>query len=56
MAEVTDFGTIVLVVSLGFSAALLASKVADRVPIPAPAFFLVAAAVASELFPAVGEQ
>jgi len=49
--EVTTFGTIVLVVALGFSVALGASKLADKVPIPAPAFFLVAAAVVSDLFP-----
>jgi cell volume regulation protein A len=56
MAEVTDFGTIVLVVALAFTAALGASKLADLVPIPAPAFFLVAAAVASDLFPALGDR
>jgi cell volume regulation protein A len=56
MAEVTDFGTIVLVVALAFSAALAASKLADFVPIPAPAFFLVAAAFASDVFPALGDR
>jgi cell volume regulation protein A len=56
VAEVTDFGTIVLVVALAFTLALAATKLADRVPIPAPAFFLVAAAVASDLFPSVGNQ
>jgi cell volume regulation protein A len=56
VAEVTDFGTIVLVVSLAFTVALAASKLADVLPIPAPAFFLVAAAVASDLFPSVGNQ
>jgi cell volume regulation protein A len=56
MAEVTDFGTIVLVVALAFSVALATSKLADLVPIPAPAFFLVAAAVASDLLPALGDR
>ncbi len=56
MAEITDFGTIVLIVSLAFTVALAASKLADVVPIPAPAFFLVAAAIASDLFPSVGDQ
>src|SRR3954452_14208725 len=51
VGEVAGFGTIVLVVALGFSVALGASKLADKVPIPAPAFFLVAAAIASDLFP-----
>jgi cell volume regulation protein A len=54
--ELTDFGTIVLVVALGFTAALAASKLAGKVPIPAPAFFLVAAAVASDLFPRLGSH
>jgi potassium/hydrogen antiporter len=56
VAEVTEFGTIVLVVALAFTVALAASKLAHVVPIPAPAFFLVAAAVASDLFPSVGNQ
>src|SRR3954465_13120810 len=56
MGEVTGFGTIVLVVALGFSVALGASKLADKVPIPAPAFFLVAAAIASDLFPQLHEH
>jgi cell volume regulation protein A len=54
--EITDFGTIVLVVALAFTAALAASKLAGKVPIPAPAFFLVAAAVASDLFPTLGDR
>jgi cell volume regulation protein A len=56
MAEVTDFGTIVLVVALAFSIALATSKLADYVPVPAPAFFLVAAALASDLFPDLGDR
>ena len=56
MPELTAFGTIVLVVALGFTVALAASKLADKVPVPAPAFFLVAAAVASDLFPSLGHH
>jgi cell volume regulation protein A len=52
--EVTQFGTIVLVVALGFSVALVAAKLADYLPVPAPAIFLVAAAVASDLSPGLG--
>jgi cell volume regulation protein A len=50
--ELGDFGLIVLVVSAGFSAALLGRRVSERFPIPAPALFLVVAA----LFPAVFED
>ena len=49
MDELTQFGTIVLVVALGFSVALVASKLTDVLPVPAPAIFLVAAAVASDV-------
>ncbi|HET7046397.1 MAG TPA: cation:proton antiporter, partial [Gaiellaceae bacterium] len=54
MDEVTQFGTIVLVVGLGFSVALVAAKLTDLVPVPAPAIFLVAAALASDLRPGLG--
>jgi potassium/hydrogen antiporter len=47
--EVTAFGTIVLVVAAGFSLAIVASKVTDYFPLPAPALFLLAAAVASDV-------
>jgi cell volume regulation protein A len=43
MAELSDFGAIVLAVSLGVLLALLAHKLSARFPIPAPALFLVAA-------------
>jgi cell volume regulation protein A len=49
--EVVQFGTVVLVVAGGFTLALAASKLTEYVPIPAPAVFLVAAAVASDLYP-----
>ena len=43
MAELSDFGLIVLVVASGVMLALLASKLSDRYPVPAPALFLLAA-------------
>jgi len=46
VAELGDFGAIVLVVSGGVLLALLARKLTERYPIPAPALFLVAAAAA----------
>jgi cell volume regulation protein A len=48
--EVTTFGTIVLIVSAGFSLAVVASKITEHIPVPAPALFLLAAAIASDLF------
>ncbi len=54
MHELIVFGTAVLVVSAGLSAALVASKLSERVMVPAAAPFLVAAALASDLFPSLG--
>src|SRR6478735_12445822 len=56
MSEIGDFGTVVLVVSIGFSLALLASRLSARFPVPAPALFLIAAALASDIFPALGDR
>jgi cell volume regulation protein A len=55
MSEIADFATIVLIVTAGFSLAVLATKLTERVPVPAPALFLIAAAVASDLWPALYE-
>jgi cell volume regulation protein A len=48
--ELQVFGEIVLVAAGGVSLALLAGKIGRYFPVPAPAIFLLAAAVASELF------
>ncbi|MBA3331548.1 MAG: sodium:proton exchanger, partial [Actinobacteria bacterium] len=56
MAELQDFGTIVLVLAGGFSLALLSSKLSEWFPIPAPALFLVAAAVATDVLPQLTEH
>ena len=50
MSEVTDFGLIVLVVAAAFLVSLATSKLTERFPVPGPALFLIAAAVASDLF------
>ncbi len=55
MEEIGTFGTIVLVVGVGFSFALVASKLTELVPVPATAIFLAAAAVASDLSPRLGD-
>src|SRR6266536_190496 len=51
MSEIADFGTVVLLVSVAFCLALLAPRLTERVPIPSPAIFLVAAAAASDIWP-----
>jgi potassium/hydrogen antiporter len=53
--ELTDFGGIVLVVGAGFLLAILASKVTERFPLPAPALFLLAAAIAPTDFESLGD-
>jgi cell volume regulation protein A len=53
--ELTDFGGIVLVVGVGFLLAILASKVTERFPLPAPALFLLAAAIAPTDFESLGD-
>src|SRR5262249_20080525 len=49
--ETLDFGAIVLVVAVGFAVAVALSKVTERFPVPGPALFLLAAAIASDVFP-----
>lgn len=53
MHDLTSFGLTILVVAGALSAALLASKVSARTQVPAAALFLVAAAIASDLFPSL---
>ena len=51
MSEISDFGLILLIFAGGFSLALMAIRVTDWLPVPAPALFLIGAAVVSDLFP-----
>jgi cell volume regulation protein A len=53
MHDLTSFGLTILLVAGALSAALLASKVSARTSIPSAAFFLVAAALASDLYPSL---
>jgi potassium/hydrogen antiporter len=50
MDELTEFGTTILLVSLGLSVAIAVRVLADRIKIPAPALILVGTAVLSDLF------
>ncbi|MGE5272605.1 MAG: cation:proton antiporter [Verrucomicrobiota bacterium] len=54
MSELTDFGLVVLVVSGTFLAALGTHKLTEFFPVPAPAVFLLAAAIASDIWPGLG--
>jgi cell volume regulation protein A len=56
MSELTDFALIVLIVAGGSSLAILATQLGHRLPIPAPVVFLVAAAIASDLWPQLRED
>jgi len=51
VSELTDFGLIVLVVAGAFLIALGAHKLTELFPLPAPAIFLVAAAISSDVWP-----
>jgi len=54
--ELLVFGSIVLVVAAGLLLALLASKVGERFPIPAPGLFLLVAAIASDAYPRLSDH
>jgi potassium/hydrogen antiporter len=53
MPEIANFGFILVLVAGGFAAGVLATRIGDRIPVPAPAIFLVAAALVSDLWPSV---
>jgi potassium/hydrogen antiporter len=55
VSELTDFGLVVLVVAGAFLLALAAHKVTELFPVPAPALFLVAAAIASDIWPGLSD-
>jgi cell volume regulation protein A len=55
--EVVQFGTVVLAVSGAFYLAVFSTKLTRTpIPVPAPALFLLGAAIVSELFPRVQEH
>ena len=56
MSELADFALIILVVAGAFSLAILATQLGNHLPVPAPAVFLVAAAVASDVWPVLRED
>src|SRR5919109_4710571 len=56
MHEVTHFGAIVLGVSAAFAIAVLSNKINEGLRVPAAGFFLLAAAVASDIWPTLGDR
>ena len=53
MDDILTFGVTIGVVCLVLLLAVLSNRVSDRVGVPAPAFFLVGAAILSDLAPRV---
>src|SRR5919106_4255874 len=56
MSELTDFAIIVLLVAGAFSLSIISTQLGNHLPVPAPAVFLLAAAVASDIWPALRED
>ena len=56
MTEIADFGTVILLVALGLGLGVLSTRLTDVVAVPAPAVFLVAAAIASDVWPGIYEH
>jgi cell volume regulation protein A len=56
MSEISDFGLILLILAGGFSLALVAIRFTAWFPVPAPALFLLGAAVLSDVFPDLRED
>jgi potassium/hydrogen antiporter len=55
MSDVEHFALMVLITAAAVVAAVLSNRISDRIRIPAPAIFLLAAAVASDVIPALRE-
>ena len=51
MTDIDAFGLVLLVIGLVGTAAVLSNRLSERLRVPAPAFFLVFAAAASDIFP-----
>jgi len=55
MSDVEQFALIMLSTAAAVVAAVLSNRISERIRIPAPAIFLLAAAVASDVLPALGQ-
>jgi cell volume regulation protein A len=56
VSEISDFGLILLALSGGFALALLTIRFTGWFPVPAPALFLLGAALLSDIFPDLRED
>ena len=56
MTEITDFGLVITGVAGVFGLAVLSSKLSERFAVPAPAIFLLAAALAGRSFTRLGDE
>src|SRR5262245_22780601 len=54
MDDVVRFAVVIALVAAALSVAVFSSRLSDLIRVPAPALFLVAAAIASDLVPALG--
>ncbi len=55
MSEITDFALLLLPIAGALALAILSTRLSTRLPIPAPGVFLVGAALASDLWPQLGD-
>jgi cell volume regulation protein A len=55
MSDVEHFALIVLAVAVAITAAVLSNRISERIRVPAPVIFLLAAAVASDVVPELGQ-
>src|SRR6186997_2508600 len=55
MDDVAPFGLIIGLVSVAGLVAVLSNRLSERIRVPAPAIFLIAAAVASDLVPGLAD-
>jgi potassium/hydrogen antiporter len=56
VTEITHFGLVILIVAAILALAVLSNKLSERVPVPAPAVFLLAAAAAAHVWPRLGHE
>src|SRR5215217_5011081 len=54
MGDVEHFALLALLVGVAITVAVLSNRISERIRIPAPAIFLLAAAVASDVVPSLG--
>ncbi len=54
MTDVVAFGAIIAVISVAGLFAVVSNRISERIRIPAPAIFLIVAAIASDVLPALG--